>query len=86
MHLDGYNFLPYLTGEERERLAVRRFYFNDDGDLAALRYKPMESGVHGAAQRGTMQIWVNRCNVAAPSLRRSVWTHTKRRYNIEYLL
>jgi arylsulfatase len=37
VHLDGYNFLPFLTGEEP--LAPRRefFYFSDDGLLTATR-------------------------------------------------
>mgnify|MGYP001178618076 CR=1 FL=1 len=37
-HLDGYNFLPYLTGEEDKGRRAEIFYFTDDGDLAALRY------------------------------------------------
>jgi arylsulfatase len=39
VHLDGYNFLPYLTGEEKEAPRKEVFYFSDDGDLTALRYK-----------------------------------------------
>ena len=39
VHLDGYNQLPYLTGQQ-ERGARKEFiYFNDDGDLVALRYE-----------------------------------------------
>jgi arylsulfatase A-like enzyme len=37
-HLDGYNFLPYLTGRTREAPRKEFFYFNDDGQLVALRY------------------------------------------------
>jgi hypothetical protein len=37
VHLDGYNQLPHLTGQQ-ERGARKEFiYFNDDGDLVALR-------------------------------------------------
>ncbi len=39
VHLDGYNFLPYLTGEEEEGPRKEIFYFSDDGDLTALRYE-----------------------------------------------
>ncbi|GAA6179661.1 arylsulfatase [Shimia sp. NS0008-38b] len=38
VHLDGYNFLPYLTGEEDSGPRHEIFYFSDDGDLTALRY------------------------------------------------
>ena len=38
VHLDGFNLLPCLTGEE-ERSPRRTFvYFSDDGDLLGLRY------------------------------------------------
>lgn len=39
VHLDGYNLLPYLTGEEKKSPRESYFYFTDDGDLAALRYE-----------------------------------------------
>ena len=38
VHLDGYNFLPYLTGKEDKGPRKEVFYFSDDGDLTALRY------------------------------------------------
>ena len=38
VHLDGYNFLPYLTGETKTAPRKEIFYFSDDGDLTALRY------------------------------------------------
>ena len=38
VHLDGYNFLPFLTGETEETPRREIFYFSDDGDLTALRY------------------------------------------------
>ncbi|MEM7743085.1 MAG: arylsulfatase [Pseudomonadota bacterium] len=38
VHLDGYNFLPYLTGEVEEGPREEIFYFSDDGDLTALRF------------------------------------------------
>ena len=39
VHLDGYNFLPYLTGEVSEGPRDEFFYFTDDGSLSALRYR-----------------------------------------------
>jgi len=38
VHLDGYNFLPYLTGKEKKGPRKEFFYFNDDGQLVGLRY------------------------------------------------
>ena len=38
VHLDGYNFLPYLTGQTTETPRREIFYFSDDGSLNALRY------------------------------------------------
>ncbi len=38
VHLDGYNFLPYFTGEEERGPRKEMFYFTDDGGLSALRY------------------------------------------------
>ena len=37
-HLDGYNFLPYFTGKEKQSPRKEMFYFTDDGSLSALRY------------------------------------------------
>ena len=39
VHLDGYNFLPYLSGETKEWPRKEFFYFSDTGDLLNLRYK-----------------------------------------------
>ena len=37
VHLDGYNFLPYLTGETPQAPRREFFYFSDDGLLTAAR-------------------------------------------------
>jgi len=57
VHLDGYNFLPYLTGKEEKSPRKEFFYFSDDGDLTALRYDNWK--VVFAQQRapGTMLVW-----------------------------
>ena len=57
VHIDGYNFLPYLTGQEKESPRKEFFYFSDDGDLTALRYDNWK--VVFAQQRapGTMLVW-----------------------------
>jgi len=38
VHIDGYNFLPYLTGKEEKGPRKDMFYFTDDGSFSALRY------------------------------------------------
>jgi arylsulfatase A-like enzyme len=38
VHLDGYNFLPFLKGEVTEAPRKEFFYFTDNGDLTAVRY------------------------------------------------
>ncbi|MEP1933317.1 MAG: arylsulfatase, partial [Roseibium sp.] len=38
VHLDGYNSLAYLKGEEETSPRNEIFYFSDGGDLTALRY------------------------------------------------
>jgi arylsulfatase A-like enzyme len=38
VHLDGYNLLPYLKGEETKGPRKEFFYFSDEGDLTGLRY------------------------------------------------
>ncbi|MFV0279004.1 MAG: arylsulfatase [Parahaliea sp.] len=37
VHLDGYNFLPYLTGQAEQSPREQFFYFSDDGQLLATR-------------------------------------------------
>jgi arylsulfatase len=37
VHLDGYNFLPYLTGQQEAAPRREFFYFSDDGLLTAVR-------------------------------------------------
>ena len=39
VHLDGYNFLPYLTGKEEKGPRDVFYAFVDDGSLGAVRYK-----------------------------------------------
>jgi arylsulfatase len=39
VHIDGFNMLPYLTGEVEESPRQSFFYFSDDGDILAIRYQ-----------------------------------------------
>jgi arylsulfatase len=57
VHIDGYNLLPYLTGEV-ERSPRRGFvYFSDDGDVVALRYDNWKVVFMEQRVQGTLQIW-----------------------------
>jgi len=38
VHLDGYNLLPYFTGQVEKSPRTEMFYFTDDGSFSALRY------------------------------------------------
>jgi arylsulfatase len=57
VHLDGYNFLPYLTGKDKTGARVEFFYFSDDGDLLALRHGNWKMHFKVQDQAGTMELW-----------------------------
>ena len=42
VHLDGENLLPFFKGEAKNRRAKSFFYWSDDGDLMAIRYRRLE--------------------------------------------
>jgi arylsulfatase A-like enzyme len=57
VHIDGYNFLPYLTGEVKKGPRPGFIYFNDDGDLVALRYDNWKVVFMEQRARGTLLVW-----------------------------
>jgi arylsulfatase A-like enzyme len=57
VHLDGYDLLPYLTGEAEEGPRKEFFYFSDDGDLVALRYDNWKLVFLEQRVVGTLQVW-----------------------------
>jgi arylsulfatase len=57
VHLDGYNLLPYLTGEAAESPRNEFFYFSDDGDLVAFRYDNWKVVFLQQRMPGTLAIW-----------------------------
>jgi arylsulfatase A-like enzyme len=59
VHLDGYNFLPYLTGQEEQGPRHEIFYFSDDGDLTALRYNDWKAVFMEQRATGTFLLWSN---------------------------
>ncbi|MGO4503683.1 arylsulfatase [Dyella sp. 2YAF14] len=68
VHLDGYNFLPYLTGQTNVGPRTEFFYFNDDAEVVAVRFDMKSNGarvptawkVVFCEQKapGGMQIWM----------------------------
>ncbi|BCG63053.1 MAG: arylsulfatase [Methyloprofundus sp.] len=57
VHLDGYNILPMLTGKTDKSPREEIFYFSDDGDLTALRYKDWKAIFMEQRVEGTLQAW-----------------------------
>ena len=57
VHLDGYNQLPYLTGESDQSARKEFFYFNDDGAIVALRYENWKVVFQEQRATGTLEIW-----------------------------
>ncbi|MDF1746115.1 MAG: arylsulfatase [Gimesia sp.] len=59
VHLDGYNFLPHLTGQEKKGPRKEIFYFSDDGDLTSLRYQDWKLVFMEQRATGTLKLWAN---------------------------
>jgi arylsulfatase A-like enzyme len=57
VHLDGYNVLPYLTGQQPNSARKEFFYFSDDGDLTGLRYDNWKLVFMEQRATGTLRIW-----------------------------
>lgn len=57
VHLDGYNLLPYLTGKEEKSPRPGFIYFDDDGNLVALRYDNWKVVFMEQRAQGTLRIW-----------------------------
>lgn len=56
-HIDGYDFLPYLTGQAKEGPRKFFFYFSDDGDVLALRFDNWKIVFMEQRMPGTMAVW-----------------------------
>jgi arylsulfatase A-like enzyme len=57
VYIDGYNFLPYLTGETEKGPRQGIIYFSDDGDLVGLRYDNWKFVFAEQRVQGTVMIW-----------------------------
>jgi arylsulfatase A-like enzyme len=58
VHQDGFNLLPYLTGQEKQSPRREFFYFNDDGDLVAVRVENWKIVFEEQRAPGTIQVWM----------------------------
>jgi arylsulfatase len=57
VHLDGYNQLPYVTGQQDKSARKEFFYYNDDGQLVAVRYENWKQNFCEQRVDGTLQVW-----------------------------
>jgi arylsulfatase A-like enzyme len=57
VHVDGYNLLPYLTGEVAESPRKGMVYFSDDGDVLGLRFDNWKLVFMEQRCAGTLQVW-----------------------------
>ncbi|VVD61816.1 arylsulfatase [Pandoraea commovens] len=56
-HLDGYNQLPYLTGKAPKGARDEFYYFNDDGELVAMRFGNWKAVFCEQRAPGNFNIW-----------------------------
>jgi arylsulfatase A-like enzyme len=59
VHIDGYNLLPYLTGEVDESPRKGLVYFSDDGDVLGIRYDNWKCVFMEQRTQGTLLIWLD---------------------------
>jgi arylsulfatase len=57
VHIDGYNLVPYLTGQVDKGPRESFFYVNDDQQLVALRYDNWKLVFMEQRVDGTLRIW-----------------------------
>jgi arylsulfatase A-like enzyme len=56
-HLDGFNQLDYLTGKSPNSARTEFYYFDDDGDLVAMRFDDWKIVFHEQRKRGGFEVW-----------------------------
>lgn len=57
VHLDGYNQLPYLTGQQPKGLRREFAYFNDDGEMVAYRRDDWKAVFCEMEKPGGFAVW-----------------------------
>jgi arylsulfatase len=56
-HIDGYNLVPYLTGQDKESPRQLFFYISDDGDIIGIRFDNWKIVFMEQRCAGTLQVW-----------------------------
>jgi arylsulfatase A-like enzyme len=59
VHVDGYNLLPYLTGEAKKSPRPGFVYFSDDGDVVAVRFDNWKIVFMEQRTQGTLRVWMD---------------------------
>jgi arylsulfatase len=57
VHIDGYNLLPYLTGQTAAWPRPGMIYFSDDGDVLAIRFDNWKVVFMEQRTPGSLRIW-----------------------------
>jgi hypothetical protein len=57
VHIDGFNLLPYLSGEVEKSPRQGFVYFSDDGDVLGVRLDNWKIVFMEQRLQGTMQLW-----------------------------
>jgi arylsulfatase len=57
VHIDGFNLLPYLTGEVDKSPRQGFIYFSDDGDALGIRFDNWKVVFMEQRLQGTLQLW-----------------------------
>jgi len=57
VHIDGFNLLPYLSGEVDSSPRKLFFYISDDGDVLAMRFDNWKVVFMEQRIQGTLRIW-----------------------------
>ncbi len=61
VHIDGFNMVPYLTGQEKESPRKAFFYMSDDGDVMAVRHNDWKF-VLGEQRAQGLRVWMEPLN------------------------
>jgi len=59
VHIDGFNMVPYLTGEAKKSPREAFFYVSDDGGIMAVRVGDYKLTFAEQRATGTMELWAN---------------------------
>ncbi len=59
VHIDGFNLVPYLTGEVDRSPRQGFVYFSDDGDVLAMRFDNWKMVFMEQRTVGTLQVWMD---------------------------